>query len=552
MVAALLGATLRASAEEFPFASFVMSTDDMPDGECQLLRFKDKKPVGVLTIPVTATLRQRQLRITRIANGAFWGCTELRMVRLPKPMRQLDDLAFVGCTAMTEFTFPEHLESIENNTFKGCKSLKKARVTGWTNLPHIVRGLPQGCAVVVIDPETKAETQVSFSVDGLAYIELPDGACLLAYDEQNRPNLTIPPTVINGDRELSVTQIGESAFYHREDLASVKFPASLSVVGSAAFSGCTSLKSVTLPAGLQRIEGFAFWGCEGLTQVALPAGLKSVGREAFSGCKALPRIALPEGLEMVGPEAFWDCLSLSSVTLPKSLKRIEHEAFYSCLNLQSITFPDGLEYIGDAAFEGCGGLKTLTFPSSLKELGRGAFRDCQNLAKVKLPDWAKLRAFAQGLPRRGPIVITDPKTKQERAINFTIEGVTYWELPGGECLVAACQYEVDNAVVSTTVGPNNLTVVSLAAEAFGGCDGLVTATLPPTLTEIGAHAFYRCRALASVQMPAKTRVATDAFEGCDRLDLLELLGPAETDTLAVLTRFGLAEQTQVELSFIKE
>lgn len=533
-----------AQAEEFLFAGMVLSTDDMPEGECQVLRFDQKKPVGILTIPVTAPLEGKQLRITRIGNGAFWGCTQLKAVRLPKPMRTLDDLAFVGCSGLTEFNFPADMESVEYNTFKGCTALKRAKVVGWKHLTSLVRGLPMDCQITVYDPETETSTVVSFADGGLNYVELPGGECLLAGDPGRQPRLAVPAQATNAERQLQVTRIGESAFYHRDDLAAVTFAPGLHTIGTAAFSGCTALKSITLPAGLTTIEGFAFWGCEGLTQVTLPTSLRSIGREAFSGCKALPRVALPAGLQTIGPEAFWDCQSLTAVTLPASIKSIANEAFYGCLSLAAITLPEGLTSIGEAAFEGCSGLKALTLPRSLAKLGHGAFRDCQNLQKVKLPDWSKLKAFAQGLPRRGPIVVTDPKTKADKTISQTLDGVTYWELPGGQCLVAACGYEVDNPVIPAAVGAGNLKVVGVAAEAFGGCDGMVTCTLPASVASIGRRAFYRCRALGTVQMGLNTEVAPDAFEGCDRIDYIEVVAPAGADVTPLQERLALDEHVE--------
>ena len=61
-------------------------------------------------------------------------------------------------------------------------------------------------------------------------------------------------------------------------------------------------------------------------------------------------------------------------------------------------------------------------------------------------------------------------------------------------------------------------VVGIAENAFNGCMGLKSVSLPETVTYIGHSAFYGCKNLKSVNIPHEvTRIEDRTFMGCESL-----------------------------------
>jgi hypothetical protein len=64
-------------------------------------------------------------------------------------------------------------------------------------------------------------------------------------------------------------------------------------------------------------------------------------------------------------------------------------------------------------------------------------------------------------------------------------------------------------------------VTSINANAFNGCTGITSVTIPSSITSIGSGAFRHCTGLTSLTIPSSiTNISTDAFAKCTALETI--------------------------------
>ena len=108
------------------------------------------------------------------------------------------------------------------------------------------------------------------------------------------------------------------------------------------------------------------------------------------------------------------------------------------------------------------------------------------------------------------------------AFNACIDGI-YYNFSNGEATVTY-QYDYPyvsdysgNVVIPESVTYNGTTysVTSIGGNAFNGCSGLTSVTIPNSVSSIGNNAFFNCSGLTSVTIPnSVTSIGESAFSGC--------------------------------------
>ena len=475
----------------------------------------------------------------RIADAAFYSCTNLTGVAIPGSVTEIGEYAFSKCTNLASVAIPGGVTNIGLCAFDECRSL-----TGVV-IPHGVTDIRYG---------------TFYRCLSLSEVAIPDG----------------------------VTHIGSYAFYACTNLTAVAVPGSVADIGNEAFFHCSALKSLGLPDGVESVGGDAFsgsglevlyvpeawqgtdrlaaagvpggcrvvygtWGeetaggvtwrycvsggraivagaspakgalkvpsalgghalecigeaafhsCRGLTGLALPAGLTTIGAQAFSGCSALTNATIPDGVANIGSNTFFNCSGLADVTIGSGVTNIGDHAFYGCTGLAEVAIPDGVASIERMAFSDCSNLTAVAIGTGVKEVGYHAFSGCGKLLAVEIND---LAAWCR--------------------ISYT----NHWGNPLLNGYAARLYLHGEEVAGDLTIPAG---VERIAAGAFCGCAHLESMTLPNSVTNVGLYAFDYS-GLKTLHVPASwqgTDMLADASVPSGCTVLYDVVPATETST----------------------
>ena len=342
-------------------------------------------------------------------------------------------------------------------------------------------------------------------------------------------NLVIPNNVTYSGTTYQVTSIGQFAFRECSGLDTVTIPNSVTSIGQYAFYGCSGLISVTIPNSVTSIGLYAFYLCSGLTSLTIPNSVTSIADNTFDGCSGLISVTIPNSVTSIGLYAFYLCSGLTSLTIPNSVTSIADNTFDGCSGLISVTIPNSVTSIGAEAFYGCSGLTSVTIPNSVTSIGAGAFYRCSGLTSVTIPNSVTsigaeafygcnslasvnignsvssigARAFGScsGLTS---VTIGNSVTSIGNDAFYPCSGLTSVTFNAVSCTSAGGSinnpvFRDCSNITSFTFG-NNVRVIP--PYLCSGLSGLISVTIPDSVSSIGAGAFYGCRGLTSVTFNA--------------------------------------------------
>lgn len=344
-----------------------------------------------------------------------------------------------------------------------------------------------------------AMAQVEFTQNGLRYTTLDDNSVKVGkIDDTHLPKgkLVIPAQVTNNGVTYTVTTLKGWAFFGCEDMTEVVLPNTLTKIDIWAFCNCKNLKKIDIPASVKEIGYSAFENCESFTSFTFPKGIEVMPERLLQECYNLTQVNLPEGVTKIDNSAFSNCKSLESITLPQSVKEIGNYAFSSCDKLKHIVLPKGLKKIGSNAFTSCTSLVEIDLPEALAEIGPNAFKNCRVLEQVILP--ASLSSL-----RINPFSSCGALKEYKVA-----EGSKHFTVQDG-ILFSKDMTRLIACPISNNIGDY---------------------TVPATVKDIAAYAFYDCSRLTSIKMTGVVSIGESAFYGCHNLvtvdfgTMLETLG----------------------------
>ena len=426
----------------------------------------DEKSVGDYTFCYLPSLRKIILpdNVASIGNSAFRHCSNLISVKLPTGLTSIGCMAFEFCTGLTSLELPTGLTSIDMNAFCWCTNLTSLQLP--YNLTIIGNGAFLHCT-------------------GLTSLELPSG----------------------------LTSISAYAFSECSGLTSLKLPSGITSIGYHAFAYCSGLTSLQFPSNLTSIGDDAFAGCTGLTSLQLPSGLTSIGSAAFAYCSGLTSLQFPSGLTSIGARAFQNCTGLTSLELPSGLTKIEEGAFWGCSNINSIYayMPDPLLFDGEAK----------DFPTCFNENCTLYVPKKSYTAYIVAPGWGDFKTIA----KFNPDLIRDWVTKnvaQAGTLSTVIgedkENITKLKLTGNlnDTDVQYLEEMIREAALQE-LNLKDAQLYTIESLRFRDCKNLTYLVLPDVLQRIEKEAFGGCTGLTTISLPAGLEYMYAAFPDCTGL-----------------------------------
>lgn len=376
----------------------------------------------------------------------------------------------------------------------------------------------------------------NYSIDGTVLTVSGTGEMADYNRASDRPWVDFTDTITSVVVEEGIVSIGYNAFLSFSVLTDVSLPSTLKYIDERAFAGCGILESVTLPEGLETIGEQAFSRNYKLRDVNFPSSLKTIGKAAFQYCYALTDVELNEGCTSLGELAFYKS-GITSFTAPSTLAEIWESVFTGCVSLKTADLSKApAELIGDGVFFECTALEDVTLPAVLEFLPCDTFYACESLQSVTIP--ASVNEFGRGNAHFADCYRLENIFVEEDNPYFTsVDGVVF-----SKDLKTLVLYPSGRQGAYTI--PD--TVETIDDEAFCCCSGLTEVTIPasvrvigvsafdvcPKLTKVtfdegfsaplGEYMFSHCDKLSQVELGNATQIGTEAFYGCNSLEMITI------------------------------
>lgn len=109
---------------------------------------------------------------------------------------------------------------------------------------------------------------------------------------------------------------------YKTSILTISIANTITSIGDYAFAQCRRIISVSIGTGVTSIGSYAFSECTLLTSARLPNGVTTIGNAAFYNCPNLSYVYIPSSVTSLGSQAFYGCTKLTSITIPNSVTKL--------------------------------------------------------------------------------------------------------------------------------------------------------------------------------------------------------------------------------------
>lgn len=304
-------------------------------------------------------------------------------------------------------------------------------------------------------------------------------------------------------------------------------------IGNNAFQGSAMLNSVIIPVSVLRIGDWAFCECSGLTSIKLPEEVSYIGVGAFEGCSSISSINIPGGVTSISDQVFFGCSSLLSVTIPEGVTTIGKNSFYGCRNLTSVTIPENVTSIAFGAFRDCENISTFDIPDNLSQIGYDAFRGTswfENQEDGMVYAGKVAYKYKGKMPEGTQVCIKEGTTGISQDAFNSCDGLISVSIPRSVTYIAysilyncpkivSMNVEQGNSVYDSRNSCNAI-IETGTNILIAGCRNTI---IPEGILRIGDGAFWHTSSLASIAIPESVKsIGSRAFSGCRGLEFIAI------------------------------
>ncbi len=403
--------------------------------------------------------------VTKIKNGAFSGCGNLKTLIVGVNTKSIGNSAFEncgienidwGCCGSKSLT-------LGNSAFENCGSLKDL------NIEDCIKSCGSDCFA---------------SCNSLSSVTIGNGLSRLS------------PRMFSGCTSLE----------------SIDIPDNIVQIGERAFDSCSSLSSVTIPSSVKNMEIYAFASCYNLQSAEIIGNGLTLRSGLFNNCSHLTSVTIGSGVTAVGG-------------IPSS-QATEMGPFAFCYGLSSIDIPDNVTFIGSNIFFQCGALTSVTIgsgvtsPSSFQD---NSFSETPNLREVTINSEGGLYGQLSGKTSLEKITIGDAPTKIGNDAFKDCDGLTSVTIGNGVISIGSRAFQNCDSLAKVIIGNG---VVTIGEEAFrtdksltsmGGKGSGASVEIPSNVRIIGRNAFSNCSFTDVVLPQGITTIEDYGFASCTQL-----------------------------------
>jgi hypothetical protein len=296
--------------------------------------------------------KHQDLLIEAPAGGIVGGYT------VPGSVTRIADEAFAGCTNLTSLTIQDSVTNLAAYALNDCPNLIQIYCEG--NAPHVdstgpgLSPFPLLPPTIVVQPPTFLPPYdfhaYNFNSNQAVYYR--PGTTGWGTTFEGMPAYMLAPPWICTPTNGTLTIVGTTGLVGTLTIPDAISGMPVTRISSAAFVSDDSLTNVIIGTNITDLGPYTFGGCTNLTGITIPLRVTNIEAYAFAGCINLSSVKIPDGVANIGSQAFYDCRSLSSVTIPASVTYLGDEAFAFCNNLKTVYFAGNAPSTGFNVFEG--------------------------------------------------------------------------------------------------------------------------------------------------------------------------------------------------------
>ncbi len=303
--------------------------------------------------------------VERVPNRIFYNHNDgpidplkINTVHFGSNTKEIGEHAFFDCSSLKELDLPKSVEKISNKAFSGCNSLKELDLSLIKEIGDFAFAGCSGLQELDLASVNEIGCSAFARCSSLTELEIPQG----------------------------VKRINSQAFMDCKSIETVNYNAEdCEISNYYIFANCTAVKTVNIGSTVKSIPAYTFSGCSNLERAYFPDIAVQIDPLAFFGCGNVA-IVCPNG-------SYANVYAIQNgikYILEDGVNDTAFEIRNGMLlgysgSAQNIVLPSDLNSVGIGAFDGNSVVRSIEIPYNISKIYSNAFANCPNLEQVIIP-----------------------------------------------------------------------------------------------------------------------------------------------------------------------